>query len=136
MYCLYLRFDVTVEDAVAVHVVYRLEHLVHVVLHSLLRQVVPPALDRLVHVHVHELEDQSKTTCGFIAKISFKVSNLCLASDSRLATLGQSETVTNRFSSHLLEDFVQGDDVGMGREALQGLDLSQIIHLQAIKRVF
>ena len=124
------------ENSVSMHVIDRLEHLIHVVFHSLLWKVMTSTLDRLVHVHVHELEDQSKTTCGFIAKISFKVSNLCLASDSRLATLGQSETVTIRFSSHLLEDFVQGDDVGMGREALQGLDLSQIIHLQAIKRVF
>ena len=64
------------EDAVAVHMIYRFEHLVHVVLDSLLRQVVSPALDCLVHVHVHQFEDQCQTTSRLIAKISFKVSNL------------------------------------------------------------
>ena len=45
------------KDAVPVHVVDGLEHLVHVVLDAGLWQVVPAALDRLIHVHVHQLED-------------------------------------------------------------------------------
>lgn len=52
-----LRLDVTMKDAVSVHVIDRFEHLVHVVLDALLGQVVAPSLDRLVHVHVHEFED-------------------------------------------------------------------------------
>jgi len=47
------RLDVSVEDAVLVHVVDRLEHLVHQVAHSVLGKVMPTAFDRLVHVHVH-----------------------------------------------------------------------------------
>ena len=53
----YLRLNVSVENTVSVHVIYRLEDLVHVVFDSLLWQVVPPSLDRLVHIHVHEFED-------------------------------------------------------------------------------
>ena len=53
-----LRLDVTMEDAVAVHVVDRLQQLVHVVLDAVLRQVVSLALDGIVHVHVHQLEDE------------------------------------------------------------------------------
>jgi hypothetical protein len=33
----YLRFDVTMEDAVLVHVVDRFQHLIHQVLHTVLR---------------------------------------------------------------------------------------------------
>lgn len=58
----YLRLDVSVEDSVPVHVIDRLEHLIHVVFYSLLWQVVTPAFDRLIHVHVHELEDQGQST--------------------------------------------------------------------------
>jgi hypothetical protein len=49
----YLRFDITMEDAVLVHVVDRFQHLIHQVLHTVLRQVVPPSFYRFVHVHVH-----------------------------------------------------------------------------------
>lgn len=44
------------KDSIAMHVVDRLEYLIHVVLDSLLRQVVSPSLDCLVHVHVHQFE--------------------------------------------------------------------------------
>ena len=53
-----LRLDVTMEDAVAVHVVDRLHELVHVVFDALLRQVVAASLDSIVHVHLHEFEDE------------------------------------------------------------------------------
>ena len=53
-----LRLDVSMEDAVPVHVVDRLENLVHVELDALLWQVVPPPLYRLIHVHVHQFEDE------------------------------------------------------------------------------
>ena len=63
-----LRLDVSVEDAVSVHVVNGLHQLVHVVLDALFRQVVPPALDSVVHVHLHELEDESKSACWLIVE--------------------------------------------------------------------
>ena len=53
-----LRFDVSVEDTIAMHVVDGLEDLVDVELDPLLGQVVPPPFDRLVHVHVHQLKHQ------------------------------------------------------------------------------
>jgi hypothetical protein len=45
------------EDAVAVHVIHRLDELIHVALHAVLGDVVPPPADELVNVHVHELKD-------------------------------------------------------------------------------
>lgn len=53
----YLRFDISVIDAVFMHVIYRFEDLIHVEFHSLFRQVMSPALYCLVHVHIHELKD-------------------------------------------------------------------------------
>jgi hypothetical protein len=61
------RLDVSVKNAVPVHVVDTLNQLVHVVLDSVFWQVVAFALNGIVHVHVHELEDKSKSTGGFIA---------------------------------------------------------------------
>ena len=52
-----LRLDISVENSVTMHVVDRFEHLVHVILDSLLWQVVPSALDCFIHVHIHKLED-------------------------------------------------------------------------------
>lgn len=57
------------EDAVFVHVIDRLKHLVHEVLDPILRQVVSSALDRLVHIHIHQFKDQGESTGWFIAII-------------------------------------------------------------------
>ena len=57
------------KNAVPVHVVDSLYQLVHVVLDSVLRQVVPLALDDVVHVHVHELEDEGEAARRLIAII-------------------------------------------------------------------
>ena len=46
------------EDAVTVHVIDSFHELVHVVLDALLWQVMASSLDGVVHVHLHELEDQ------------------------------------------------------------------------------
>ena len=64
-----LGLDVAVEDAVAVHVVDGLQQLVHVVLHAVLGQVVALALDGVVHVHVHQLKDESESASGLITII-------------------------------------------------------------------
>lgn len=54
------NLDVSVEDAVAVHVVHALHELVHVVLDPVLCNVVPPPSDELIDVHVHQLKHQRK----------------------------------------------------------------------------
>ena len=56
------------ENAVTVHVVYRLHQLVHVVLHALLGQVVPSSLDRVVHVHLHQLENEGESTSRLVVE--------------------------------------------------------------------
>ena len=51
------------------HVVDGLQQLVHVILDSVLRQVVPLTLYGVVHVHVHELEDECEAARWLIAII-------------------------------------------------------------------
>ena len=48
------------------HVVHRLEQLIHVVLDALLLQVLPPPTDELIDVHIHQLEDQRQPARGLI----------------------------------------------------------------------
>ena len=62
------RLDVSVEDSVPVHVLDCLDQLVHVVLHSLLWQVVGPPLYCLVHVLLHQLENQGQSTRRLVIK--------------------------------------------------------------------
>ena len=52
------RLDVSVEDSVPVHVLDGLDQLVHIMLYSLLWQVVESPLYCLVHVLLHQLENQ------------------------------------------------------------------------------
>ena len=69
------------EDAVSVHVLYGLEQLVHVMLDSLLWQVVRAAYTRshtgslltfngFIKVHLHELKDKSESPSGFVTTLS------------------------------------------------------------------
>ena len=101
-----LRFDVSMKDPVFVHVVDRLEDLIHEELDPLLRQVMSAPLYRFVHVHVHELKHQSEAASGLITT---------------------SSSLIKRKS--LLEHFMKRDDVRMWRQTLEGLDLSQVVHL-------
>ena len=55
------------KDPVFVHVVDRLEDLIHKELDPILWQVMSASLYRLVHVHVHELKHQSEAASGLIA---------------------------------------------------------------------
>ena len=48
-----LRFDIAMENAVFMHMVDRLNHLVHVVTHSHLRYVVAAPFNSLVQIHIH-----------------------------------------------------------------------------------
>ena len=63
-----LRLDVPVVDAVSVHMVNGLKHLVHHVLDTGLGQRRPLSLDGLIHVHLHELKNQSQPSCRFIVQ--------------------------------------------------------------------
>lgn len=51
-----LRLDVSVKNAIAMHVVDRLQHLVHVVPHPLLGQVVSAAFNGFIKIHVHKFK--------------------------------------------------------------------------------
>ena len=55
---LYLRFNVSVENAISVHVLDRLEQLIDVELHAGFGQVSRSSLDSLVKIHLHEFEDE------------------------------------------------------------------------------
>ena len=82
------------EDAIPVHVVYGLHELVNIVFDTVLGKVVRSPLDRFVHIHLHQLKHQSKSSC-------------CL----------------------VVQDLKQIDDMGMWGQALQSLDLSQLLDL-------
>lgn len=51
-----LRLDISVINAVSVHMVYRLEDLVHHLLDSRLWERRPFSFDGFIHVHLHQLE--------------------------------------------------------------------------------
>ena len=55
-----LELDVAMETTVPVHVAYRLPQLVHVVPLALFGQVLPSFLDRVVHIHLHQLKRWAK----------------------------------------------------------------------------
>jgi len=61
-----LWLDVTVEDAVLVHVLYRLQQLEHEELDDSCLQVLFAALDVFVHVALHQLENQGETARGLV----------------------------------------------------------------------
>jgi hypothetical protein len=44
------------ENAIPMHMVYGFKELEHVVLYSILGQVMPPSLDRVIKVHIHQLK--------------------------------------------------------------------------------
>lgn len=46
------------EDTVTVHVIYSFHELVHVVLNTLLWEVVTSTLDSIIHIHLHQLENE------------------------------------------------------------------------------
>ena len=48
-----LRFNISMENTISMHVINSLKYLVHVVLDSLFRQVVTTSFDSFIHVHVH-----------------------------------------------------------------------------------
>ena len=59
--------------AVSVHMLYRFEELIHVMLHPLLRQVVWPSLDRLIQILVHYLKDECQSTGWLIVEYFYEL---------------------------------------------------------------
>lgn len=57
--CFNIRLDVSMEDAISVHVFYGFEELIHVELDAGLGQVRRSPLDGFIKVHLHEFENQS-----------------------------------------------------------------------------
>lgn len=92
------------KDAIPVHVVDSFEHLVHVILDSLFWQVVPPALDCLIHVHIHQFEDQGQSASWLIT-----VAKKMKRTITKLKQMGGEIWLAD-----LLEHFMQCDDIGMG----------------------
>jgi len=50
------------------HMVYRLQQLISVVLDPLFWQIVHPPLNRIIQVHVHEFEDEGETASRLVIK--------------------------------------------------------------------
>lgn len=61
-----LRFDVSMEDAVLVHMIDSLEDLIHQEFDSTFGEIMPPSFYRFIHVHVHQLKHEGQSACGFI----------------------------------------------------------------------
>ena len=56
------------EDAVTVHVIDSFHELVHVVLDALLWEVVTSTLNCIIHIHLHQLENQCQSSSGLIVE--------------------------------------------------------------------
>ena len=56
------------ENPISVHMIDGFENLIHVILDSLLREVVSPTFDCLIHVHIHKLENKSQAASRLITK--------------------------------------------------------------------
>jgi len=65
-----LRFDISVENTILVHVIYGSEDLVHQKFDPIFWQVMSSSLYGLIHVHIHQLEYQCQSPCGLIAKFA------------------------------------------------------------------
>ena len=63
-----LRLDVSMKNTVLVHVIDRLDDLIHVEFDSLFWQIVSASFDCLIHIHIHEFENKSESACGLIVK--------------------------------------------------------------------
>jgi hypothetical protein len=72
----FLRFNVSVKNAVPMHVFDGFHELVNVVLDSSLRQVALAAFDGFVQIHFHYLEDERETACGFVVEDLDELNNM------------------------------------------------------------
>ena len=62
------RFDVAMEDPVAVHVVHSLGQRIHELSYPRLAEVVTPTADELVDIHLHQLEYERQPPSGLIVE--------------------------------------------------------------------
>ena len=58
--------DVSVENAVSMHVINRFQELIHIVLDAILWKIVSFTLDCIIHVDVHQLKHKRQTSCWLI----------------------------------------------------------------------
>jgi hypothetical protein len=65
------------EDAVLVHVINGFKNLVHQELNSVFGEVIPPTLNRFIHIHIHELEHQCQSA-SWLVTIVLSLTKLCL----------------------------------------------------------
>ena len=71
-----LRFDVTVEDAVSVHVFDSFENLVSLLLNLRLWDVVLSPVNGVIEIAVHELEDKCKPSRGLVVQHLVEANNV------------------------------------------------------------
>ena len=64
------------ENAVSMHVINRFNELVHVILDSIFWEITASTLDSVIHVHIHQLEDQGQSPCRLIVEHFIKLDNL------------------------------------------------------------
>ena len=77
-----LWFDVSVENAVPVHVVDTFHELVHVVQHLVFRKVLAPATDQLINVHFHQLEHKRKSPRRAVIQNFVQLDDVCVRGKS------------------------------------------------------
>jgi hypothetical protein len=58
--------DVSMEDAIAMHVIQALHKLIHVTPDKVFSEVMTTASDKLVNVHVHQFKHESQATCRLV----------------------------------------------------------------------
>ena len=61
-----LRLDISMENTISMHVINRLNKLIHIILDSVLRQIMSLSLNCIIHVHIHQLENKRQTSSWLI----------------------------------------------------------------------
>lgn len=65
-----IRFDISMENAILVHMIDSLENLVHQEFDSTFGEIVSSSFYRFIHIHVHQFKHEGKSACGFIAIVN------------------------------------------------------------------
>ena len=64
------------ENAVSMHMVYSFNELVHVVLNPVFGQITASSFNRIIHIHVHQLEDKGKSPGRLIVEHLIQLDDL------------------------------------------------------------
>lgn len=80
------------EDSITVHVVHGFHELPHVAPHKIFCQVVPPASDELIDVHIHELKHERQSARRLITATQLINHSGALSEVAgRMSSLGESD---------------------------------------------